>query len=211
MTRRDESIDRLAHARSEVVQECHDRLTLNDRRFVERYLESVLDLAFRLRVESEEFVAFVHRSDVARSQVDAHSGDVHGRIGRAFDGECVDDFLERGDGGKQEAVLIHDVKLVETPVGAVPSLVRFQLFKRGRCGGSDSRLYFGQAGFKFVRVSRDGKLVVAGNQLVVVDDELAVKEIERRTEVVEGVPNKQADRLLRRRDALVKAADTFAR
>jgi hypothetical protein len=193
--------DGLADAPGEVGEQRDDLLpplSLSERWFVQRYLKAECHLLIRFLSHSEDFVAM---SKVA---------DIGGRHVRPDAVLRDDDFLHRGDCRQQQAVFVDDVELVETPVGVVPSLVRLQLFERGRCGDADSFLYLGQNGFEFVRVGRDWESVIASGSLVVGGDEFAVEDVERGAEVVDRVSGDEADFLARRRNVLAKATDYLA-
>jgi hypothetical protein len=116
------SPDDLLNMIDHVMDRFEQRLTLNNPRFVEHYLEERLNLLIQFRIAEidEDFVALFSRTS-------AVSGMNHGVVGDdviSVNGLETVHAVQSGCGCYYETVLVDVVQLVEPPERFVPSLVR---------------------------------------------------------------------------------------
>lgn len=210
-----EQVNRSAYAARELMDEWDNRLTLDNRRFVQRYIEAELHFLVWLRYLSSDLVAVIERSELNGLPRDPHVTEP----GRAADRsvrsrERLKDFREAHRRGEQQAVLVDYVESVELPEG-VPRLVsriqvqRFHDFER--VGGNTS-LYLGErSGFKLLPSLGDRKDIVLCGGIACGRYQFAVKKVERGSKVVDRVTSDEADCLIGEWDLLVEAVNQVAR
>jgi len=200
-TRR-EGIDNAADAIAELNHRFKKRLTLDNPRFVQRYLESELHFLvfFSIGEIDEKFAASFERAHiVGGSEESVQNGNISPKSffkHRYGDGTEINAPDGRPN-GNNEAVLVDIVKSVEGPkVISIPTFVWFE-----RANRIDSvlphALYFSnKAGFKLFGATRDGEaciVPVAFKPPGADQVQLLSEVIERTSEVMEDVTGDSRD------------------
>lgn len=148
----------------ELMNRFEQRLTLDNPRFIQRYIESKLHILIHFLIGSthEEFVALLQREEsVSGLEEQTDCGDFltgkrlpHER--RHIRSEVK--TLVHGTHGYQEAVFFNIVKSVETPEKVIPTLVRLERVDGIECLLPRSLYFSVLFGFIFRGVIRDGEV-----------------------------------------------------
>lgn len=135
----DRAVNNIRHA----MKRFHNRLTLDNPRFIERYIKRELQLVilFRIGDINEEFCAYLQREQ-------AVSGDNIKPFAAASLGRPDTNRAESAAVRNQSAVLVSIVKSMETPKRVIPTLIWFDRIDRVH-GLLPHALYF-SARFGFV-------------------------------------------------------------
>src|SRR5436305_5668149 len=108
------------HKAREILQQWNSRLTLDNRRFAERYLNSELRVLAHCVLDGQQVVACFQRAPDAAGLNETSTAEEFNSSGRR-------ESCESQRGRNQEAVLVEVVQLVENPkVVSVPTLVWFK-------------------------------------------------------------------------------------
>jgi hypothetical protein len=209
LEKRDKLVDNALDQLRALGQKWHDRLTLDNLRLCERYLDGTIELLILLRrqaalpFESHDFCAVLKHWE--------HSGR---RRGVEEGGKPLADAIQQsptllgsepGMGvaaiaelpqpampdDEQEAVLVDVVKLAECPERSIPTLVRLDRLNESFRTRADS-LYFSRGmGHVFGRsiIKREGGLLSGGGSVRL--DQLPRQVVEAAPQVVDGITGNQ--------------------
>jgi hypothetical protein len=192
----DERVDDAIDEFNKFRKKLDDSLTLENRRFAERYLNREMEIWARFRtIEAipTDFCAIYQRwapgilTDIFGKSFIDPLADVGGE--RAAN----DDFTKSGYYNNQEPMLVDNVKLVENPEIIVSSLVWLQRSDKAFNLRADS-LYFSRS-FGCVFGSTLAKREICGSSRFrpIRFDELADKMIESAPQIVNGVASDRGD------------------
>lgn len=187
---RGEQYDDLINRAAQLGQEWNDRLTLNNRRFVERYANAELRLLVYLRrfrscrpgIEQRA----VFQAAVGGSDANGWSDNRLVCPGR-LELESKNDCLATRPDCKQQPMLVDYVKLMQSPQSVMPSLVWLESSNDGSGRRDDSLFCSLESGFKFVSVVRDYEEVALHDVLTAAFNELTPQQIEGGSEVVNRI------------------------
>ncbi len=133
---RDEALQQALDFIQQSAKRWHERLTLNNLRFAERYVKAELELLILLKgtgVGAEQFGARLHRTPVGGSDENHRDWQVLCPV-RQPANSCGDVKAQpfiTGDGRDEQAMLIDDVQSIDEPeVFAVPSSIRLERANR---------------------------------------------------------------------------------
>ncbi len=143
---RSERLDDAVHAITELHKRFKDRLTLDNPRFVDRYIEGKLNLVvrFSVRLVKEEFFALFQREEILLHFADHEGADI--------------EALKCGPDCHNQAVFVDIVQAMEGPeIGPIASRVWFDRFERIHRILPHSLYFSRKAGFEIFGARRDEK------------------------------------------------------
>jgi hypothetical protein len=187
-------IDRAA----QLSERWNERLTLDNRRFVERYSNGELRIILTLSSCTDDRASGCdHRAifQAASSERKRKAGTAYTQLlpgeSKELGGWTKRYGLRSRPDGEQEPVLIDYVQLVELPERFIPSLVRFERVDDRPRRARDPLFYSAEGGFKSARAFADRELIGLSDVLPVGEDKLAPSEIEGRPKVVDRISSEQ--------------------
>jgi len=163
----------------------HDRLTLDNLRLSERYMQFELEVVVTFaRVGVPKEYCAIFRRDDASTGAELGPDSI-------YDPEELN-VADRRPGGKNCLVFVRDVNLIEREERAIPSLVWLQPADKA-LNFLAGTLYVSNKGlFKLFTRSADGE-AIAANLPAVSEDGAADQMVEGGSKVVSTVPNEQAE------------------
>jgi hypothetical protein len=211
---RGEQFDNLAYKASQIVERWNQRFTLDNRRFVERYVNAELRLLVYLRhlLASGERV----EERAIFQAVPGLFGKANGWgndwlvLPRDGDPETKNDCSGARPYRKKKPMFVDYVKLAETPQAVIPSLVWIEASNGLRSGLTDSTLYVSETGFRFGPALEDRESVRLTRCLPIHFDKPPIEEVERRSEIVNRISSDESE-AYRERRLKPKAVDQVAR
>jgi hypothetical protein len=183
----------------QLMNRWENRLTLNNLRLIERYLEGELRILIHTRWHGEEYCAVFYGEDsIRRRYVHIHDWRAHDTGPSGADDHCApkscrDGCVKCESGGKQEAVFLSVVKLAQLPKGVCPSFVRFGQIDRVHRVLRHALYFSHTSGFIFVGVAEDRESRESRGNTSVPFDQSANDVVESGSEVLEDFSRAQGN------------------
>lgn len=197
-----------------------DRLTLNNLRLHERYVEGELDIfvAFKVPLDTEHWIALLCAQKVAASrdrqpdELIGQSASIKSQMAREHllkspTADFYSDFTDGGNSSEQELMLVDIVQIVEGPEYLVPSLIRIGSAD-DICGLRVDSLYFSaRLGFVLLQTwkDRESRLMLPLRLIPGGENQLMNEVVEGASQVVDRVSGDQGQFFRDRRTLLQKA------
>lgn len=185
-----EQCEDLTNRASQLGENWNHRFTLDNRRLVERYINSelwiLMDLVFILTSGKTEQYRAIFNSAVGGSE--SYGGHNDGLI-QPWNAhpELQDERLMACPHCEQKSMLVDYVKLMEPPQSVVPSFVRLESKQHLSCRRSNTLSYSHESGFKLVSIIGDDERVTRSDRLSVRLDKLTPHEVQSRTKIVDRI------------------------
>lgn len=194
-----EGRDDLTYQLRHLTERYENRLTLDNPRLIERYLNSELHVRIHFCKNGilNEWVADFQREL-------AHPSGQHEEVGKVIENAVPSLSNVRSDidgavlsgGSYQKAVLAEVVKCMEMPEPLIPSVVRFDIVDRFYSVVAESLYFSRRLGFVLCGGLRNGKANVPrdGTAIrIVLDEQLDRQIVESTPKIEQGVPADQKD------------------
>lgn len=188
-------LDSLLHRAAQINEEWTQRFTLDNPRFVDRYLYDGLRafVVFELVGGTPKYlIAIFQRAQPVgwTKPNERHFGQLVSSETRHV--ELEEQLLEGSGCCEDGAMLVHNVELVENPKGIIPSSIRLEVCEDLESLISDPGLYLAYSrGLKIfpTRMNREG--ILPRGSVPIRLNELTDQEIESRAHVVDGISRNQ--------------------
>jgi hypothetical protein len=185
----------------QLMEKWKNKLTLANLRLVERYVKGELRIHVVFATVAKDYIAEFQACRLLgfKLKVDGEGTDLLWR--------CRGKFVIERD-GKQEAMLVDNVKTMENPERTIPSLVRFQEADRFYRVFPHALYFSAKSAFTSVgfRRLKDWESAVVAGPRTIRADQLVHKMVKRCTEIVDNIAGNHRQR---KRDAFKSVDPVF--